>query len=127
MSQYNNFVSDDERRALETCLQEYEVRGTAAQARAAQAYARLLHLAETRDEAQIRHIARFLACTLNGAAFPWNPIELRGLDEETGDDMLACLDALRWAKADLYCLVPDVEKRVAAVIILWGIQWPESN
>lgn len=127
MSQYAGSISDDERRALQDCLQDCEDRGTAAQAKAAQAYARLLHLAETRDSGQIRYIAQFLACTLNGAAFPWNPIELSGFDGEIGDDMLACLDVPRWAKADLYRMVPDVEKRVAAVIALWGIQRPESG
>lgn len=36
----------------------------------AQAFARLLTLAETRDSGQIPRIARFLAATYNGHAFP---------------------------------------------------------
>lgn len=127
MSEYNTSMSDDERRMLDAQLQDYEDRGVAAQAKAAQAYGRLLHLAETRDSGQIRYIARFLASTYNGTAFPWNPFELRGLDVEIGDDMLACLDALRWAKTDLHRLVPEGEKRVEAVIELWGLQWPASD
>lgn len=127
MSQYNRSMSDDQRRALEASILENENRGIAAQAKAAQAYARLLHLAETHESGQIRYIARFLASTYNGTAFPWNPFELRGLDVSIGDDMLACLDALRWGKADLYRLVPDGDKRVEAVIKLWGLQWPASD
>lgn len=127
MSNHKQSMSDDERNALDASLLEYENRGIAAQAKAAQAYARLLHLAETRDSGQVRYIARFLASSYNGTAFPWNPFELRGLDVDIGDDMLACLDALRWAKADLYHLVPDGERRVEAVMKLWGLQWPESD
>ena len=127
MSQYNSPMSDKERNALDASVQEYGNRGIAPQAKGAQSYSRLLHLAETRDSGQIRYIARFLASTYNGTAFPCNPFELRGLDVEIGDDMLACLDALRWGKADLYRLVPDGDKRVEAVIALWGLQWPASD
>lgn len=127
MSNYNQSMSDDQRKALDAQLNEYEDRSVAAQAKAAQSYFRLLHLAETRDSGQIRYISRFLASTYNGTAFPWNPFELRGLDVDIGDDMLACLDAVRWGKTDLYRLVPDGEKRVLAVIELWGLKWPESE
>jgi hypothetical protein len=41
--------------------------------------------------------------------------DLRGLDVAIGDDMLVCLDALRWAKADLFNLVPNGETRVKGV------------
>jgi hypothetical protein len=36
--------------------------------------------------------------------------------------MLICLDALRWGKVDLYQLVPDGDKRIQAVIALWGLK-----
>jgi hypothetical protein len=106
---------------------EWDERARQAQAAAAQAYARLLDLAESRDSGQIRRIARFLAGTFDGEAFPFDPFELRAVDVEISDDMLACLDALRWAKADLHNLVPDGEKRVLAVIGAWGLQWPQSD
>ena len=51
---------------------------------------------------------------------------LRALDIEISDDMLLCIDALRWGRADLYSLVPDGDKRVKAVIERWGLKWPES-
>ena len=58
--------------------------------------------------------------------FPLDPYELRAVDVAISDDMLCCLDALRWAKADLHKLVPDGEKRVLRVLERWGIDWPEA-
>jgi hypothetical protein len=122
MSDFNDRLTDEETRALEARLQSYEERSAAAQARAAQAVGRLLSLAETRDSGQIRKVAQFLAATYNGAAFKFDLFELRGLDVAISDDMLSALDALRWGKTDLYRLVPDGEKRVEAMIALWGLK-----
>jgi hypothetical protein len=93
----------------------------------AQAFARLLELAEERDSGQIQRIARFLAATYNGEAFPFDPFELRTIDIAIGDDMLCCLDALRWGRADLHTLVPDGDARVRAVIDRWGLRWPSDT
>ncbi len=125
MTIHGNGMSDDERKARDLVLNGYEVRATAAQAKAAQSFGRLLHLAETVQSGQCRTIARFLASTYNSEAFPWDPFDLRGLDVDISDHMLACLDALRWAKLDLYKLVPNGDNRVEAVIELWGMKWPE--
>ena len=92
----------------------------------AKAFARLLNLAETRDSGQIQRIARFLAATYNGQAFPLDLFELRAVDIVIGDDMLCCLDALRWARADLYTLVPNGDARLRAVIDRWGLCWPSG-
>src|SRR4051812_22738115 len=46
----------------------------------AQAFARLLKLAEERHSGQIQRIARFLAATYNGDAFKLDPFELRAVD-----------------------------------------------
>lgn len=108
-------------------LDRMRLRVSAATAKGGQAYARLLTLAETRDSGQVRRIARFLASTYNGEAFPFDLFELRGLDEAISDDMLACLDALRWAQTDLHRLVPDGARRIEAVIAQWGFQWPEAT
>jgi len=105
---------------------DWKARGEAAQSAATQAYARLLKLAETRDSGQIRRIAAFLASTYNGQVFPFDLYELRAVDVEISDDMLACMDALRWAKADLHTLVPDGAQRVEAVCAKWGLEWPEA-
>jgi len=122
MEKLNKILNDDEVRALDDRLLSYEERSAEAQAKAAQAYARLLHLAESHDSGQIRKIAQFLAATYNGAAFKFDLFDLRILDVAISDDMLAALDALRWGKADLFRLVPDGEKRVQAVIESWGPQ-----
>ena len=93
----------------------------------AQAFARLLKLSEERDSGQIARVARFVAATYNGAAFPLDIFDLRTVDIAISDDMLRCLDALRWARADLYTLVPDGDTRVRDVIARWGLPWPEGD
>ena len=108
-------------------VEEYARRAAAAQAKAAHAFERLLSLAETQDSGQISRVARFLASTYNGNAFPFDLFELRAVDVEISDDMLMCLDALRWAKADLFKLVPDGDKRVRAIIDSWGLVWPADT
>jgi hypothetical protein len=91
-----------------------------------QAFARLLTLTETRNSGQIPRIARFLAATYNGQAFQLDLFELRAVDIAISNDMLCCLDALRWGRADLHTLVPDGDVRVRAVIERWGLRWPEG-
>ena len=93
----------------------------------AQAFARLLKLAEERDSGQIPRIARFLAATYNGQAFQFDLFELRPVDIAISDDMLSCLDALRWGRADLHTLTPDSDARVRAVIERWGLRWPTES
>lgn len=104
----------------------WDERARAAQAAGAQAYARLLTLAETRDSGQVRRVARFLASTYNARLYPFDLFELRAVDVAISDDMLACLDALRWGKADLHQLVPDGDARMRAVIAGWCISWPDD-
>ena len=108
-------------------LDPFAVRSDTATGKGAQAFARLLKLAEERDSGQIPRIARFLAATYNGQAFQFDPFELRAVDIAISDDMLCCLDALRWGRADLYTLIPDGDARVRAVIELWGLRWPEGE
>jgi hypothetical protein len=122
MAKYNKELTDDEIRALDERMLSWARRADEAQAKAAQAFGRLLHLAETRDSGQVRKIAQFIAATYNGSAFKFDLFELRMLDVQISDDMLAALDALRWGKAALFQLVPEGDKRVQAVIALWGLQ-----
>jgi hypothetical protein len=91
-----------------------------------QAIARLLRLAEERDSGQIVRVVRFLAATYDGVTFPLDPFELRAVDIAISDDMLCCLDALRWGCADLHTLVPDGDARMRAVIHRWGLRWPSD-
>lgn len=107
-------------------LDTFATRSDDATRKGAQAFARLLHLAETRDSGQIPRIARFLAATYNGQAFQLDLFELRAVDIAISDDMLSCLDALRWGRADLHTLVSDGDARVRAVIDQWGLRWPSE-
>jgi hypothetical protein len=100
---------------------EYAARAMAAQAAASQALHRLLKLAEVRDTGQARCIAQFLAATYNGSSYSFDLFDLRSVDVEISDDMLICLDALRWGKADLYKLLPSGDTRIEAVCSLWEI------
>jgi hypothetical protein len=107
-------------------MQRMQLRKGEATAKGGHAFQRLLQLAETRDSGQIPRVARFLAATYNGQAFQLDPFELRAVDIAISDDMLCCLDALRWGRADLYTLVPDGDARVRAVIDRWGLRWPDD-
>ena len=105
-------------------LGTFAARSGEATRKGAQAFARLLQLAETRDSGQIPRVARFLAATYNGQAFQLDPFELRAVDIAISDHMLCCLDALRWGRADLYTLVHEGDARVRAFIDRWGLRWP---
>jgi hypothetical protein len=104
---------------------DFEGEARAAQAMAAQALGRLLHLAQTLDSGQVRRVARFIAALYDGEAFPLDLFELRAVDARISDDVLACIDALRWGRADLFKLVPDGQERIEAVIRDWGVARPE--
>ena len=108
-------------------MQRIVLRKGEATAKGGHAFQRLLQLAETRDSGQVRRVALFIASTYNGGAFPFDLFELRAVDEAISDDMLLCIDALRWGQSDLHSLVPDGDRRVRAVIEQWGLKWPEAQ
>ena len=87
------------------------VRKGAAAAKGGHVDQRRLQLAETSDFGQVRRVALFIAATCNGEAFPFDLFELRAVDEAISDDMLPCIDALRWGQSDLHSLVPDGDRR----------------
>lgn len=103
---------------------EWAQRAQKATGAATGAYERLLKIAETDVGGQAGRVARILAGLFNGTVFPIDPYDLRPLDVEISDDILTCLDALRWAKQDVHTLVPHGEERTLAVLKLWGIEWP---
>ena len=98
-----------------------------ATAKGGQAFLRLLQLAEARDSGQAHAVARFIASAYNGQDFPYDMYDLRLVDIAISDDMLLCLDALRWGQSDLHTLVPDGDRRAMAVIDQWGIKWPDAQ
>ena len=54
-----------------------------------------------------------MAFTFDGQAFKLNLFDLRAVDVPISDDMLVCLDALRWGREDLHLLIPHGEQRVS--------------
>jgi hypothetical protein len=112
--------------AIDAETAQRDARSRQATQAGARAFARLLELAEQRDSGQIARIARFLAAMFNGQAFQLDLFELRAVDVAISDDMLCCLDALQWARADLHTLVPDGDARVRGVIDRWGLRWPSD-
>ena len=60
--------------AIDAALATCEARSRQATQAGAQAFGRLLKLAEERDSGQIQRIARFLAATYNGQAFQFDPL-----------------------------------------------------
>jgi hypothetical protein len=113
-------------KAISTEINAFDARSLQATRAGAEAFARLLKLAEERDSGQIVRIARFLAASYNGECFPFDLFELRAVDITISDDMLSCLDALRWGRADLHTLIPDGDARVRAVIERWRLRWPDD-
>ncbi|AEG91375.1 DUF7673 family protein [Ramlibacter tataouinensis] len=63
------------------------------------AFERLLRLAEEGQARQAREIGEFIAAVWNNKPLPL--VTLRGLEPAVGDDMLAVLDAFRYARLNL--------------------------
>ena len=80
---------------------------------------RLLRQVEERDSRQARDIVRFVAAVWNQQPLPL--ATLRGLDQPIGDDMLAVLDAFRYARLNLAEHVEGGPRRVAAVLRKWNL------
>ena len=108
--------------SVEQTIHSYQARSRGATSRGAEAYARLLALAEHHDSGQIVRVARFIAATYNAQAFSFDLFDLRTMDAAISDDMLLCLDALRWGVSDLYKLVPDGDARVRSLIDRWQLR-----
>ena len=88
--------------------------------------AQLLCQAGASDGGQARAATHFIAATFDGHVFKLDPFDLRAVDIPVSDDMLACLDALRWGRSDLHTLVPDGERRILAMCSARGLQWRDN-
>jgi len=82
------------------------------------AFDRLLRRAEERESRHARDIAAFVAAVWNNK--PLSLVTLRGLDQDIGDDMLAVLDAFRYARLQLAEHVEGGPRRVARVLNAWS-------
>lgn len=96
-------LTDSESRAFDERLLSYEQRAAVAQGKAAQAFGRLLNLAETRDSGQARSIAHhFIAASYNldSAKFPvtFPDTSLESIDHQ---HLLRAMDALVDHKAEV--------------------------
>lgn len=78
------------------------------------AFDRLLRRAEEGDARHARELLAFIAAVWNREPLPL--LALRGLDQPTGDDMLAVLDAFRHARLNLVEQVEGGPGRVARVL-----------
>lgn len=94
---------------------DWDTRARGAHTAATAAFIRLLEMAEQGHSGQARTAANFIASTFDGQTFKFDLFDLRTVDVSIGDDMLVCLDALRWAKTDLYKLVPHGYRRIIAM------------
>lgn len=91
-----------------------ELRSHDATERGLAAFDRLLRRAEERDVRHTRDILAFVSAVWSNRPLPLNT--LRGLDVEVGDDMLAVLDAFRFARLDLVEAVEGGPRRVARLL-----------
>ena len=87
---------------------------------------RLLRLAETRQSGQIERIASFLGGIWNGKRH-FDLYDLRALDVDISDDMLAVLDAVRWTKLGIDEMVPNGDRRIEVVLTRWGMYGPDQT
>lgn len=85
---------------------EWDFRANEAAANAGRAFEQLLSLVETgRDTGQVRAVAAFIAAVVGLHRF--DIYDLRALDVDLSDDVLVCIDAIRWRKSHLADLVHD--------------------
>ena len=99
--------------------QELEGRANSTTAQAGRAFERLLALVESGSDAvQVRIVATFLATVVGLHRF--DIYDLRALDVDLSDDVLVCMDAVRWGKCHLADLVPDGFSRAQVAAAQWG-------
>lgn len=85
----------------------------------AEAFGRLVRFAELSDTGQGRTVSRFVAAVIG--VRPFDMYDLRALDIAISDDVLICLDALRWKQVALTDLVPDGRSRCTALCKAKGL------
>lgn len=91
-----------------------ELRSHAATEAGLAAFDRLLRVVEQRASPQAAEVAGFLAAVWSGRPLPL--ATLRGPDPAISDDMLAVLDAYRYARFNLVEQVAGGPRRVAGVL-----------
>lgn len=97
----------------------WEARARQSLADGEQAFERLLSVAEKKaDTGQAGVIVSFIASVLGLSKF--DLYDLRRLDVDSADDVMACIDTIRWRKAHLADLVLDGWTRARTISADWG-------
>lgn len=97
-----------------------------ATAAGSEAYEQLLDLAESdsiSDEAKA--VSTFLAFV--DGRLPFDCMTLREVSPEHGDNILVCLDVLRWNQIDLRDIVANGRERTADICDEWGFEKKEDR
>lgn len=87
----------------------------------------MLKLVEERDSGQIRWIAAFLAWVWGVEGAVWRATDIRGLDLDIGDAMLAVMDAVRHGRIGVDQMADDADRRVPQALRDWGLMPPAED
>ncbi|KQP15572.1 BPSL0761 family protein [Pseudorhodoferax sp. Leaf265] len=104
-SEWYEYMSDDRDRDTE--------RATTGTAAAARAFERLLSFAERSGTNQTGVVSKFIASVVGWTHF--DLYDLRRLDSPIADDILLCIDGIRWGRCAIPDLLPDGPQRALRV------------
>lgn len=109
---------DDDGARSRMPLNDDEKRARRAHANGAKAFERLLRIAEGSGTGQASKVAEFVAATVGHVRF--DMFNLRAVDLAISDDILICLEVIRWGKFPITHLVADGQVRVERVSYEWN-------
>lgn len=93
---------------------EWDARARRSLADGGRAFERLLFMAEKNvDTGQASVVASFISSVVGFSKF--DLYDLRNLDVDISDDVMVCIDTIRWRKAHLADLVPSGWLRAHAI------------
>jgi len=106
--------------------EQYRQRAQQAAARGAQSLNRLLLVAEGKEDtinlqvsdSNAAVVASFLSDIAGNFCFQF--VDLRCLEDGLDDDIMNCIDAIRWGRQDLFESVPNGVQRTLAVCRDWA-------
>lgn len=98
---------------------EWQLRKEKATVEAQHAFERLVSFAEGNDTGQARTVARFVAGAVG--CRQWSMVDARTVDICISDDMLTCVDGVRWGKRELSSLISGGLPRCMALLEDHGI------
>ena len=87
-------------------------------------FQRLLTIAKKSDTGQAGRVASFVAAVIDMNKF--DLYDLRPLDEQISDDILLCINFIRWGKLALTDTTPQGMEQAMEVCVVWGYAPTES-